>query len=522
MPDTLEALKGLTRDVRAVDRYTKQFKNPDGLTGKKRSEYEAGLTEAEDRAEEGLALLSTLSGRGWFVNTECLGLSTETTFYPSRGAPTRPAKDICRDCSARLDCGVVGIVRNEKFGIWGGLSERERRRIRKQYRAWCKSEGLEPIKIEAVRVLNIRIKQTNPAVENLVGDDLADDEGDGTEDAKAFAIHFNGAVERKQLDLVRQLLRYGPKGLHLPKGDVSPLALMLDVGVEALVTQRLQPLINGKLVAWLGGDEDSCLVVTKHGERWFEHSGLKRLPALSQPSPDRQVEVPTATPRRGVVVSTPVPMPVTPLATKREEEDMVDRIDSHEELNRADLEILKALAEKDYLDDSGRAGALLAADTGLAATYQNARMRLLEDADLVIRELNGKRTKLIAITDEGREWLRLATDNDAADESGPAASGFEPDDAASGDSTTTSVVEPLRNEAGMSLADLLTEAVVLGAKSDRQLAAVTAERDTALASLAEVTAERDELKAADELRKQRLAELQAERERIEAEISAES
>jgi len=42
------------------------------------------------------------------------------------------AKAICSECSARVECLEYALANGEKFGIWGGLSERERRRIRRQ------------------------------------------------------------------------------------------------------------------------------------------------------------------------------------------------------------------------------------------------------------------------------------------------------------------------------------------------------------------------------------------------------
>lgn len=53
-------------------------------------------------------------------------------FYPERGESTRRAKEVCRDCAVREPCLETGLEGGEKFGIWGGLSERERRRIRRQ------------------------------------------------------------------------------------------------------------------------------------------------------------------------------------------------------------------------------------------------------------------------------------------------------------------------------------------------------------------------------------------------------
>jgi len=67
----------------------------------------------------------------WQDFANCKGADPDL-FFPERGASTRTAKSICRECSVRVECLEFAIVSSEKFGIWGGLSERERRKIRKQ------------------------------------------------------------------------------------------------------------------------------------------------------------------------------------------------------------------------------------------------------------------------------------------------------------------------------------------------------------------------------------------------------
>ncbi len=52
-------------------------------------------------------------------------------FFPERGASTREAKEVCRGCVVREECLDYAITNGEKFGIWGGMSERERRRVRR-------------------------------------------------------------------------------------------------------------------------------------------------------------------------------------------------------------------------------------------------------------------------------------------------------------------------------------------------------------------------------------------------------
>ena len=57
---------------------------------------------------------------------------TQTSSSPSGGASTRKAKAICGECEVRDQCLDYAIEMGEKFGIWGGLSERERRRVRRE------------------------------------------------------------------------------------------------------------------------------------------------------------------------------------------------------------------------------------------------------------------------------------------------------------------------------------------------------------------------------------------------------
>ena len=69
--------------------------------------------------------------RAWQDYANCLGVDPDL-FFPERGASTREAKEVCRGCVVREECLEFALQNGEKFGIWGGLSERERRRIRRQ------------------------------------------------------------------------------------------------------------------------------------------------------------------------------------------------------------------------------------------------------------------------------------------------------------------------------------------------------------------------------------------------------
>ena len=69
--------------------------------------------------------------KSWQDLANCLGGDPDV-FFPARGASTREAKEVCGGCVVREDCLEYALANGEKFGIWGGMSERERRRIRRQ------------------------------------------------------------------------------------------------------------------------------------------------------------------------------------------------------------------------------------------------------------------------------------------------------------------------------------------------------------------------------------------------------
>ena len=63
-----------------------------------------------------------------------LALCAETdpeAFFPEKGGSTREAKKVCRSCEVQPECLEYALEHDEHFGIWGGLSERERRCLKK-------------------------------------------------------------------------------------------------------------------------------------------------------------------------------------------------------------------------------------------------------------------------------------------------------------------------------------------------------------------------------------------------------
>ncbi len=66
----------------------------------------------------------------WQAQALCAQTDPEA-FFPEKGGSTREAKKVCQSCEVRAECLDYALANDERFGIWGGLSERERRRLKR-------------------------------------------------------------------------------------------------------------------------------------------------------------------------------------------------------------------------------------------------------------------------------------------------------------------------------------------------------------------------------------------------------
>ncbi len=64
----------------------------------------------------------------WTEQALCAQVDPEA-FFPEKGGTTNPAKRICARCPVLANCLAYALENKIHFGVWGGLSERERRRI---------------------------------------------------------------------------------------------------------------------------------------------------------------------------------------------------------------------------------------------------------------------------------------------------------------------------------------------------------------------------------------------------------
>jgi WhiB family redox-sensing transcriptional regulator len=76
-------------------------------------------------------LLAEICNRpAWHRRAACRGQGTEA-FFPARGEKTDAAKAICGGCEVRAQCLEDAMAHGDRHGIWGGLSVRGRRVLRR-------------------------------------------------------------------------------------------------------------------------------------------------------------------------------------------------------------------------------------------------------------------------------------------------------------------------------------------------------------------------------------------------------
>ena len=86
----------------------------------------AGHTAAGALAE----LLGLTDSPWWWAQGLCAQTDPEL-FFPEKGGSTREAKQVCAVCPVRVECLELALAHDERFGVWGGLSERERSPLRR-------------------------------------------------------------------------------------------------------------------------------------------------------------------------------------------------------------------------------------------------------------------------------------------------------------------------------------------------------------------------------------------------------
>ena len=79
----------------------------------------------------------------WMLHARCRGVSP-TEFFPSDGLGVEAAQRVCAGCTVRAECLEYALEHRIEHGVWGGASERERRRILRRRRGLAPAPTPEP------------------------------------------------------------------------------------------------------------------------------------------------------------------------------------------------------------------------------------------------------------------------------------------------------------------------------------------------------------------------------------------
>ncbi len=69
----------------------------------------------------------------WMVHGKCRG-ADPSAFFPSDGTGVERAQRVCDSCPVKVECLEYALEHRIEHGVWGGASERERRRILRRRR----------------------------------------------------------------------------------------------------------------------------------------------------------------------------------------------------------------------------------------------------------------------------------------------------------------------------------------------------------------------------------------------------
>ncbi|WP_182049912.1 WhiB family transcriptional regulator [Changpingibacter yushuensis] len=73
----------------------------------------------------------TTADQTWAVEAACSSSDPDALFV--RGAAQRQVRQVCFSCPVRLNCLADALDSETTFGVWGGLTERERRALLRRY-----------------------------------------------------------------------------------------------------------------------------------------------------------------------------------------------------------------------------------------------------------------------------------------------------------------------------------------------------------------------------------------------------
>lgn len=95
----------------------------------KRRVQDSGLVA---RRRHGVTTAPLVAGEDpdWMAEALCAQTDPEV-WFPEKGGSTLEAKRMCARCDVTEKCGVYALANDERFGVWGGMSQQERRKLLK-------------------------------------------------------------------------------------------------------------------------------------------------------------------------------------------------------------------------------------------------------------------------------------------------------------------------------------------------------------------------------------------------------
>ena len=78
----------------------------------------------------GADLVNITAPPEWMTDGVCAQVDPDL-WFPEKGGSTREAKALCARCPVHPECLAYALAHDERFGVWGGASERDRRRMRR-------------------------------------------------------------------------------------------------------------------------------------------------------------------------------------------------------------------------------------------------------------------------------------------------------------------------------------------------------------------------------------------------------
>lgn len=83
------------------------------------------------------ALTLSMEDDAWRAQSACRDTDPDLFFPVGTTGPAivqiESAKQVCQECEVRQPCLEFALTTNQDSGIWGGTSEEERRKLRRQY-----------------------------------------------------------------------------------------------------------------------------------------------------------------------------------------------------------------------------------------------------------------------------------------------------------------------------------------------------------------------------------------------------